>query len=553
MKNLSPGRTAASAVGAAGLEPTVPSAWAAALAAAAAAGLLYWAACKLALFADLAYGGSDFYSALQMSKSFRYTGVLLYDNIYGYGAAIHNNYLLLLFFPLTYPLGAYGLIVGLLVLYALAIVRLLRTPVLSFWGRLAVLGAVLSPMAFWILDDPRWGFHVELCNPPLGVLFTLALLERRRPAAVLLGLALILVKEDGAVLVAAVLVAYFLARLMVGDASATRLLRGACASLAVCLLVFLAGLALLHLVGRSQALPQDTSTARLAEALHNTATALSGRGPREWSVRLGRGLVGWALLAFACGLPLLRRLPVHLLLFAAGSVALLPALVVSSALYGFVEVWWAPRMATVLTLVAACLTITAALFRPCSWGGATRRRLLAVTMAAIAAGWAGWSALLAWRINYHVLERANLRSLMSGRGQPIARLHEDELRFARCLAAGLPRDFPLGTVGPQTPVFHHQALTFFGSEFKAHPWQPPRLVVVYARHRHPPPSPLARVRRLFVTGDPELTPLLRRCGAEATVRSQSNRSSILAAWIPTPSNVQWRTAVMTVTCPPVRR
>src|SRR5205085_8825475 len=53
---------------------------------------------KLALFANLEYLG-DVFSALQSSTSFAKGRPLLYENGYGAQAALHNYYVLPLFYP----------------------------------------------------------------------------------------------------------------------------------------------------------------------------------------------------------------------------------------------------------------------------------------------------------------------------------------------------------------------------------------------------------------------------------------------------------------------
>src|SRR5205085_10507679 len=77
---------------------------------------------KLALFANLEYLG-DVFSALQSSTSFAKGRPLLYENGYGAQAALHNYYVLPLFYPLTSWLAARGLFVGLALALAAAFLR----------------------------------------------------------------------------------------------------------------------------------------------------------------------------------------------------------------------------------------------------------------------------------------------------------------------------------------------------------------------------------------------------------------------------------------------
>ena len=175
--------------------------------------VLFALACKALLFHDLEYTASDLYSFLEMSRSWLRGAPLLYENAYGSHAAIHGFYLVLAFAPLTWWLGAYGLFAGLALLQLLAALRVALTPALDLRGRLAVLGGLLSPFAWYVPDNPGYGFHPELCYPPLAVLLALALVERRRGQTLLAAVALVLVKEDGALVCAAVLAAHYACRL----------------------------------------------------------------------------------------------------------------------------------------------------------------------------------------------------------------------------------------------------------------------------------------------------------------------------------------------------
>jgi hypothetical protein len=175
------------------------------------AALVLWATCKVLLFRAFEYAGSDLYSFLEMSRSWLQGRPLLYENAYGYHAAIHSSYLLLAFSPLTVPWGACGPFAGLVLLELLAIARIAGSRGLDTAAKLAVLAGLLSPLAYLVIDDPGWGFHPELCYPPLTVLFALDLAENRPLRAALVALATLLVKEDGAVPVGAVLLAHFAA------------------------------------------------------------------------------------------------------------------------------------------------------------------------------------------------------------------------------------------------------------------------------------------------------------------------------------------------------
>ena len=141
--------------------------------------VLYAGLCKALLFHGLEFYHTDFFSFLEMSRSLYASGELLRDNVYGHHAAIHNFYLLLAFSPLTVPLGAFGLILGLVLLHVAAVLRIALAASLDLPGHVALLGGYLSPIAFAVFDNPVFGFHPELCYPPLALLLALDLREGR--------------------------------------------------------------------------------------------------------------------------------------------------------------------------------------------------------------------------------------------------------------------------------------------------------------------------------------------------------------------------------------
>ena len=213
-----------------------------------------------------------------MSRSLVQSGELLRDNVYGHHAAIHNFYLLLAFSPLTVPLGAYGLILGLVLLHLAAVVRIALATTLDLPGRVALLGGYLSPIAYAVFDNPVFGFHPELCYPPLALLLALDLREGRSRRAILVAALMVLVKEDGAVLCACVLVAFFAPRLWALRAAAPEERRpvasAAARSLLAATLAFAAGMVLLWVMGRTLTLPQETAEVRVLDSLPE-------RGPRR--------------------------------------------------------------------------------------------------------------------------------------------------------------------------------------------------------------------------------------------------------------------------------
>ncbi len=449
-----------------------PAAGARALAAAGLTLVGYAAACKALLFRDFEYTGSDLYSCLEMSRSWFFDGRLLHDNAYGNVGAIHNFYLLLAFSPLTLRLGAYGLFVGLVALEALAVARVSLSRALDPPARAAVLAGLLSPLAFYVFDDRVWGFHPELCYPPLAVLFVLALIEGRRGPAILAGAAIVLVKEDGALVCAGVIAAYFTRRLWAArsDPPADRraLALRAAASLAAAGLAFAAGLAVLWWAGLASPAEQTTAWDRLGRAVGILLRTLGPPAPASRQAALAELLAGYAVLCVLLLLPLAVRIGSGLALLLVSAPPLVTTLVVSDAQYKFLTLLWAPRAATLMALAVACVAVAGA--------GSARRAGWSIS-------WVAALALLSWglqllvlaRLDYRLFERIDARALWSGRGYAVSSLPAEELRWWRCLGERLPAGLPVSPVPELYPFFHRQTIVFQGLE--QHAVQPARLRV----------------------------------------------------------------------------
>src|SRR5262249_7256609 len=103
--------------------------------------------------------------------------------------------------PLTNAWGAYGLFAvhALLLLAAFRAADRLLAPDLARRAAFA-LAYLFGPIAFWIWDDPTYGWHIELLYLPLAVLFVAAANRGSRVLWVWAA-ALVLLREDGAVVV----------------------------------------------------------------------------------------------------------------------------------------------------------------------------------------------------------------------------------------------------------------------------------------------------------------------------------------------------------------
>jgi hypothetical protein len=432
--------------------------------------VVYGGLSKALLVHSLQYDGSDFYSFLEMTWSWLYAG-LLHDNVYGFHGAIHNFYLLPLLAPLTVALGAYGLVVALVLAHGAGVVGVASHPDLDDPARLAILAGALGPFAFFVVDNPRWGFHPEVLYPPLALLLALALLRGWTWRAVALAGLVVLVKEDGALVCLSVVLAHTAWRWgvarQVSPEEARRALRTGLRGLLVFAVVFLAGMALLSWWSHRYAETQTTSADRLGPAVRAAVRTLSGQG-RPRLDRLLEALPVYLLMSVLMLVPLGRRLPRGLLLFGAGVPCLLAVVVVSAAPYRFNMMLWAPRVATLQAAVVAAL-VFAAVTPP----GRRPARLGAVALLAVAS-WVGQGAVL-HGMGYSLAARVVGPGARFG--PPPSHLEPAEDRYLRCVASHLPWALPVSGKGKTYLVFHRQSVVFGSS---AHNWHPARLRVVRA-------------------------------------------------------------------------
>jgi hypothetical protein len=480
---------------------------------AAVVGLVIWAGiAKALLFRNLEYYERDLYSFLEMSWSWLYAGRLLHDNVYGAHGAIHNFYLLPLLSPFTIPLGAYGLVLALTAFTLMGALRVARTPALGAPGRIAVLAGLVGPVALFVFDNPAWGFHPELLYPSLAALLSLDLIEgRHRRALVPAGL-MLLVKEDGAVLLATLLLVHFAWRLWrlrgAPRDEVRRMLAVALLSLLVVTIIFAAGMTLLALQSDEAGPMQQNAEPRVLRSLKIVARTLAGEVSPFHGERLRVGLVGYALVGMALLLALGRRLPGGVALFLISAPILVTVLTISSAHYRFQMMLWPPRLAPLLGLLVACLAHAVSPPAP-----SPPRRAMWNAGGLALVSWAA-QLLLLTRVGYRPAERLDPTRLLTGRGQLIATLPDSEVSLLRCLAHRLPGGLPVSAAGGRHPFFHRQSIVF--DEFEGNAWHPARVRVgpVAALDGDTPEGwcPGPRAGDLGVVAECDLVPELEGCG-----------------------------------------
>jgi hypothetical protein len=383
-------------------------------------------------------------------------------------------------------------------------------------GRLGLLAGALCPVAYFVFDHPSWGFHPELCYPPLALLLALDLIDGRTVRAVLVALLIVLVKEDGAVLCATVLLAYFAGRLWTlrggPREESRRVAAAALLSLLAVTVAFIAGLALLSAVGRAFASTQATAPERVMGSLRKVAVILTGEGRPFLREQVLTAFVVYALIGVLVLLPLGRRFPRGLLLLLLSSPPLLAIILVSSGIYSFNFMLWPPRLATLLALVVACLAFASLADSTAPAEPGPRSSTLGAGLL-VACSW-GLQILLLARLDYSPWPRLDALQLLSGRHYAIATVPKAELRFLRCLAARLPGGLPISSVGDTHPLFHRQSIVF--RKYLAQAWHPPRLRVIPASAATDAGEgavcPGPRIATLAVEAECDLVPLVAGCG-----------------------------------------
>jgi hypothetical protein len=437
-----------------------------------------WLHLKLRDFSALEYTSPDLSIVLQLSRSLWEKGAFLYDNVYGWHGALHGFYVLPALYPFTARLGAHGLFVALALAQAVALVWVARLPRLPLDRALALSGMALGPIGLWLFRDEIWGFHADLLYVPLALLLA-ALLESgaRRAWLVLAGLAILSVREDGAVLLTCLL----LARLWLRPGAhrrPTRRLRASLGIAALGALAFLLGLVLVRWQGSGTAPPSPslgvpapsinrlpTAEARVGYALESLRARIEDPNGRA---ALGRSALGTvALLASAAlalgGLAGARTLAV----FLPFSLPLYAVSLVASAGYPTAVHWltWPPRFASLWGLFLGVALLSSRQGRPVRLAPALAWLALSWALQPFAVGWARSSAPIPGRSDIHAAPR----------------LAPAERAVLDCVAAALPPRAPIVAERYMQASFHQQDWTWARRVERA--WARPEIAV--CDHRSP--------------------------------------------------------------------
>ena len=469
-------------------------------------------AVKVRLFLSLEYSW-DLFVALQMSRSWLTGRPLLWENRWGHASVSHNYFLTPVLGLLTQFWGVYGLFVahGLMILLAfLELQRLLR-PLPALLRYACIATYLFGPVGFWIWDDPFYGWHAEALYVPLAVLFAGALIRRRK--VFLWGAALVLLREDGAVVACAI---HLLHTWLPGPEQLgwrpglKRTLRIA----AAWLFVFCAGL----LVQRAVT-PQATSRLEHTIGVQRTTGI-------EASAILARDLAGTAVL-FGSGL-LIAQARTRARALAASLPVVAVALVACLAYdaRGMVEHGpsWVPRFAMLWGIAGAALAFSCPAPGGSDQGPDPRTRTL--WWASLGVSVILQFAALALHKDYVVTTR--LAQAVPGSANVLsARLGNQERSFLACLSQRLPESTVVAAHARLFAYFHRHDTVW--ASYPENSWFRPQVVVCESRGKLPQDRGCPRlqasveaagflsksVRAIRVDYDPLLAPLIGSCASVA--------------------------------------
>jgi|GEM_PF-5895856 len=459
----------------------------------------YWLLVKSVLFHRLEYT-TDLFTNLELTRSLFEGRPLLWENGYGDHKAFHNFYIAVLFYPFTRFLGAYGLFVAQALLSGWAVHDILRRARdaeewrrVLYWATLAAMA--LGPVAFFIWENPVYGFHFELLFVPLSALFALSL-SRRSRSAWIYGALIVLIREEGALLAWCIQVLYEVLNAQAGDRKARSALFRRLAWITLgWLVVFIAGMGLLLAMGAG-------SHGRLGSAPSAILRLINDSAIRSLFFR---SLIDAALLLAAGAVVYLAGIPRRgLVITALISLVLIPPITVASSVYfeslrehGIV---WPPRLAMLWGVALAGCLLAIERARPPIFADSRGRR--AWVAIAVAASIGTQFAVLAACRRYDFISRFTLNALSIPRvlvarfvpASDFARYYDRpryvawalssaEDAFLGCLGRDLPHDTSVTATGTLFGRFHRQDLVF--SDRVANAWKPPELVVCDDAGRFP--------------------------------------------------------------------
>lgn len=205
-----------------------------------------------------------------------------------------------------------------------------------------------GPFAYWLYDNPHYGFHTEMMYIPLGFVFAVSLYKKQHWVSVLFALLMVSVKEDGAVMVASIHLLFIALQWTAGKITLKRWLLQSLLWGGVWVAVFVAGM--IYLKAQTQE-GQD----RLTEAFQHFSE-FSSDEKLDYFLPIIKSF-GLMLLPFGVVLLLMKQINYKAWLW---WLAFLVPITVVNFISGFVyfpaqsfSLTWVPRFSLTLSLFLA--------------------------------------------------------------------------------------------------------------------------------------------------------------------------------------------------------
>lgn len=448
--------------------------------------LVFFFIAKSQLFAKLTYQ-SDLFSHIQSSRSWLQERPIMYENNYGHHARYHNYFFNLLMGPLVLWWGAYGIFIFQLGLYIAAL--LYAFPYIYNYAQTnfhKIVTGILcivffcGPYAYWLYDDPWFGFHTEMLYIPLGLIFSIALLKQNKWLAIVFAVLIISVKEDGVVLLASLHLLHLFVQKTLGHINPKKWIIQTFSYGAIYLLVFAAGIIYLKYQNNFELSRLDKTFSRAKE--------FSPSEIKNYVVSVLYS-VGLLLLPFVLFIGFTRPRSGYFLLYAL--LLLLPIVAVNfvSGLYYLphkdFSLTWVPRFSLVFVfLFVVC--IYSVLFFSQTWF--TKKR--AIVFSSIGIGF------LLFISQVYILKKEKKYYVYKNTLGIIFQEHPENnqayLLQIKNLAKVLPYDYPVAPPYWLFAYFHKHDFLWISSAYNA--WQQPRMVIV-DETKWPEVNPIERLQQ----------------------------------------------------------
>jgi len=434
------------------------------------AGMLVWFfIAKLTIFEKLGYR-SDLYTHLEICRGWLQGRPIMHENCYGYHSQYHNYFFNLVMGFAVKPWGVYGLFSIQFLLYIIALFY--TFPVL--YGNKNTLNHKLltsvfyiiifcGPFAYWLYDNPYYGFHTEILYPSMGFVFAISLFKKQYWVSLLFALFMISVKEDGAVLVASIHLLFIALEWTVGKITRKRWLYQSLLWGAVWTVVFVAGMMYL----KSQSAPDKD---RLTEAFQHFAEFTVDE-KLDYFLPILQSF-GLMLLPFAVVLLLMKQINYKAWLW---WLAFLLPITVVNFISGFVyfpshyfSLTWVPRFSLTFSLFLAMGSFSLLLFsRP--W---FRPKFISL-LVAVGISW----GLFSWQKD--LLQAEKGYSYQYSTQKIFSEQHPFEYyphwKKIGAIARVLPNMYPVSPPHALFGAFHKQDVIWTERIYNA--WTPPRMII----------------------------------------------------------------------------